>query len=747
MQFPRAPRFVEKAPSGVPGPGSYNPRSPQGTEKKGLLNVVQAERFDSKENNNPSTFGMYSEKDNQAPATARKRIVSSSQTIDNAARERHKQQLEELKIRMNQQHDKELSKLQAKLAKYESSREELMKEKNENNKEVASLKNEIRHLSSKLTKTESLLEKHQTSLPLLQSKLTSLQTSHEQSRQRKESEISSVRTQLEQLESSYQSKLKECREFEEIWGLERDGRQLEMRVAERVIRELKDEVREVRVVELTRERFARAKVERQLQDRFAQVESLVEYSKGLEETVNGLEAQVKSLLEDNARIFELWNVDRGLLVNERNEKEWRQRARSDMRESAGLAEELESAREEAGIVKEVEKSGETVWKMRRREWKEEKEKMAADYEVVEEELDLAVNEEIPRLESEIDSLTSRLEDQVTHATSLETDLSNLVQESAESTERFEGEIEEQKRIIDTKAKELEKERADKRRVVGLLVQSRAAETALREQVEELTSQLRTLAPLTSEHSSLQQTVDHLARINAATEQDLHDLIDQNAELAGHSNQNQKIKHVASLREELIESKRKHLSTISLLTAAQNKVKNLEQELNSYRAVPVSSHAPPPSARSRVSRPNIDDVEPPTPHQLLQQQQQRQSQAQSRSASQTTIPTITTSAPSSLPPIPRAPNRPPRSFRASVTPTSSTLSTLTEDEPLLPPILAKSASSFLSAPHHQPLSSQQQQQQHRQGGLIVRDARRRRSEMSLGGAEKMEGRMSVSELFN
>lgn len=82
MQFPRAPRFVEKgtttpfpsdlsmivqlepdlddcsyphtAPSGVPGPGSYNPRSPQGTEKKGLLNVVQAERFDSKENNNPS---------------------------------------------------------------------------------------------------------------------------------------------------------------------------------------------------------------------------------------------------------------------------------------------------------------------------------------------------------------------------------------------------------------------------------------------------------------------------------------------------------------------------------------------------------------------------------------------------------------------------------------------------------------------------------------------------------------------
>jgi len=99
-------------------------------------------------------------------------------------------------------------------------------------------------------------------------------------------------------------------------------------------------------------------------------------------------------------------------------------------------------------------------------------------------LDLAVNEEIPRLESEISSLTSRLEEQTAHAATLETDLSNLVQESAESTERFEGEIEEQRRIIDTKAKELEKERVEKRRVVGLLVQSRAAETALREQVDE-----------------------------------------------------------------------------------------------------------------------------------------------------------------------------------------------------------------------------------------------------------------------
>jgi len=175
----------------------------------------------------------------------------------------------------------------------------------------------------------------------------------------------------------------ECRELEDGWEREREARKSQGRVAQQVIEGLKEQVREVRVVELARERLMRVKVERQLQDRFAQVESLVEYSKGLEETVRGLEEQVKSIMEDNAKIVELWRVDRGLLVGERNEKEWRQRARSDMRESAGLLEELDMAREDAEIVKGVEKSGETVWKMRRREWKEEKAKMTTEYKVVE----------------------------------------------------------------------------------------------------------------------------------------------------------------------------------------------------------------------------------------------------------------------------------------------------------------------------------------------------------------------------
>ncbi|GAA5925628.1 uncharacterized protein JCM15063_005076 [Sporobolomyces koalae] len=744
MQFPKAARFVAAPPSGVPGPGSYNPHSPPQHDKKGLIGVTQADRFE-KQQTKQSTFGMYSEPDKENnPPTARKRIASTSTGTD---RERHRQQLEELKTRMTAHHEKELAKLEAKISKLETHREELSRDKHDSHKEVAGLKSEIRHLSSKLTKTESLLEKHQTTLPLLQSKLTSLQTSHEQSRQRKESELATLRTQLEHLERTFADKSCECREMEQAWQQERHARTLEADVARQVVEDLHERVRHARLVDLVQERHERNKLERQVQDRQAEIATLVDYSKGLESTVILLEGQVRSALADNAEALSSWRVDRDLLVSERNEKEWRQRARSDLRELIGLTEELEAARAEAHILQGVDQTADSVWKLRKREWKDNKERLEADHARLEAELDTAVNEDIPRLEAERASLSSRLEEQVAHRTNLETDLTALAQESAESQLRLEGEIEEQKRVVEVKEKEIEKERVERKRIVGILLQSRAAETALREQVDELSEQNRVLAPLEAQHSSLQQTIDHLARLNAATEHDLHDLIGQNAELAGHSNQNQKIKHVVSLREELNESKRKHRSTVSLLTTAQNKVKELERELDSFRAVPSSAFAStrlgPAAGRSRVSRPNIEDVQAPTPFQVLQQQQQQQQQQQARSQSIPTIVQTTSSALPEAPPIPRASNRP-HQFRASINPTT-TMSTLTEDEPLLPPILAKTASSFLSNP---PTGKD---------GLVVRDARRRTSGLGSSGistrsltvnaAERMEGRMSVSELFN
>lgn len=158
----------------------------------------------------------------------------------------------------------------------------------------------------------------------------------------------------------------------------------------------------------------------------------------------------------------------------------------------------------------------------------------------------------------------------------------------------------------------------------------------------LNREVVTLTPLLAQTDALHETIDHLARLNAASEAEAQQLIAQNSELVGHSNQGQKIRHVAMIREELAESRKvragccfvsvsflrpgplpsvpppgrghnfdlrvhfnqKHLATLSSLTAAQQKISNLEAELDTYRAVPASGGG---VSRARVTRPVMDDA--------------------------------------------------------------------------------------------------------------------------------------------
>lgn len=71
----------------------------------------------------------------------------------------------------------------------------------------------------------------------------------------------------------------------------------------------------------------------------------------------------------------------------------------------------------------------------------------------------------------------------------------------------------------------------------------------------MSADVTSLRPLIAETTALRQTVDHLARLNAANEAEAQQLIAQNSELVGHGNKDQKIRHVAALREELVESRK------------------------------------------------------------------------------------------------------------------------------------------------------------------------------------------------
>lgn len=143
------------------------------------------------------------------------------------------------------------------------------------------------------------------------------------------------------------------------------------------------ETRNARVVELHMSRLREVKLQRQLEDRTAQVETLAAYAAGLEEKADELVSQAKMREEDSEKLRASWRGDRMLLVEERNEKEWRQRARADEREADGLRKEVEGMREMEVVDRESRKMGEWVEKERRSRWRAEKKEMQRDYEVVE----------------------------------------------------------------------------------------------------------------------------------------------------------------------------------------------------------------------------------------------------------------------------------------------------------------------------------------------------------------------------
>jgi hypothetical protein len=157
----------------------------------------------------------------------------------------------------------------------------------------------------------------------------------------------------------------------------------------------------------------------------------------------------------------------------------------------------------------------------------------------------------------------------------------------------------------------------------------------------------------SRHDELVRTLDHLARENAATQQDNIMLVDQNTDLISHGNPHQKIRHHAYTRQELDQSRRvrprfsrshlpmsdpdlsrqNHLAVTSRLASSELKNQALEAELDAYRAVPPhpfttsSSGLASIPARSRVSRPILHDVlssslaplPPPAPHFTIQEE--------------------------------------------------------------------------------------------------------------------------------
>lgn len=222
-----------------------------------------------------------------------------------------------------------------------------------------------------------------------------MSASHAASAARKDAELATMRGRLCELEKRLAAEVErreevdsERDEWERRARRERQGREEAATAAGEAVRAVRaaaDERDAGRLVELHAGRMAHVRLERQLADRKAQVESLAAYAATLE-------AQLSLAEEDRARserdqrfvLLEAWQAERALNAPSGQsgglggggraevEKEWRQRARADAREVEGLRDEVALARVEEEVLSALQ--GETVrWEgEREKSWKAER---------------------------------------------------------------------------------------------------------------------------------------------------------------------------------------------------------------------------------------------------------------------------------------------------------------------------------------------------------------------------------------
>jgi chromosome segregation ATPase len=341
--------------------------------------------------------------------------------------------------------------------------------------------------TAKLTKSDTALSKHTALLPKLQTQLETLSSSHADSRKRKENEIAELRTALLARDEELATTKEESRNWRTQARALTRARAAEAQVAASVISTLRSEVSSVRVAELHAARLRILRLERQLADRSGQVDALGQYSAQIGEEADSLRHDLKDAEEERAWALAAWKSERD---DRRSDKEWRQRTRSDQREILGLRDDFAFLSDLRNAERVIEDAVIWVGRERGNVLQAEKITLEGELEVAEGELDLAINEEIPRLETNLETMTQQADESAQRSeelqealTTAEAGIRELQARAVEDRERFDGEIEEMGRKLVEKEKEVDKERSEKKRVAGLLGQSRAAQDGLREELD------------------------------------------------------------------------------------------------------------------------------------------------------------------------------------------------------------------------------------------------------------------------
>ena len=365
------------------------------------------------------------------------------------------------------------------------------------------------------------------------------------------------------------------------------------RAAERTQKE-----REAEVYELKVDGFKR---QRELGDRKAQVEWLVLLVREEQRRAASLEEALQDAddrLEHSRREAAMDRQQCAMAGNE--VKEWRRRWKLERREVLrllGELEELEALREidaTANALKDEEYEQEC------KAWAQER----VDKEVAEGELELAISDEIPRLEDEVEGLEQRCEEQESEIEVLRDrldELEDVLARLRDEREIEQGENEELRRLHEDATAERDRERTERKRTFELLARARAGEQSLADELKAANEALAVIPRMSNENASLKAQVDLLERLQRASDEEVKQLTVANAELASHDNPRQKIRHIERVRDELTDTRKVRpspspqrgnadeasqnlMAAMSKLARTEHDKQELLDELDTYRAV-------------------------------------------------------------------------------------------------------------------------------------------------------------------
>lgn len=148
-------------------------------------------------------------------------------------------------------------------------------------------------------------------------------------------------------------------------------------------------------------------------------------------------------------------------------------------------------------------------------------------------------EELAKIHDDLHKAEDRLEEQHVQIEELQANVAHL-----------EGDLSTALEVRHTLEADLANEREQRRRITGLLTQSQATEQVLQGEITSLQHDLIDYVQLQETNEELVKALDRVIRTSTLAQDDAQELARLNAELTGHSNPSQKIRHLDRIRTEL-----------------------------------------------------------------------------------------------------------------------------------------------------------------------------------------------------